>query len=350
MQTRAAGAETASKARLVANLAARQHGVVSRRQLLRLGISEEALDWRLRDGALHLLHPGIYAVGHPAISRHGWWTAAVLAAGPGAVLSHRSAAALWKLIAEARQSQAISSGRRRDRIAEVALGGEPRAVEVTAPRSTRSHSWLHRHCAYLPADEITVEAGIPVTTVSRTLIDLAAVVPPGEFERALREAEFLRLPEQPPLEQLLARYPRRRGRCTVREVLEHLSRLPGGVTRSSFEDRFLLQLHRAGLPAPTTNTVLRLGGHVHQVDCLWAAQRLIVELDGHQAHGTRTAFESDRARDRRLQAAGWRVIRVTWRQMAEPTALIADLRHLLTRPLPDESVFTPGSTRAHAES
>ncbi|HSS05218.1 MAG TPA: DUF559 domain-containing protein [Solirubrobacterales bacterium] len=176
-----------------------------------------------------------------------------------------------------------------------------------------------------------------MTTVSRTLLDFAAVVTPEEFERAVREAEVLRLPERPPLSELLARHPRRRGARAVRTTLERLSRLPIGVTRSRLEDRFLRFAARAGLPMPETNVILSLGDRKYEADCIWREQRLIIELDGYEAHGTRAAFEGDRERDRRLQAAGWTVARATWRQLDGEAALARDIRTLLDHANGDES-------------
>lgn len=303
----------------IADLAGKQHGVVARWQLRALGVGRHAIAHRIDSGRLHRLHPGVYAVGHRSLSWRGRWMAAVLAGGEGAVLSHRSAAALWGLRAEA-----------------------PRRAEITVPRSTRSSLSLIRHCAKLPPDEMTSVDRIPVTTVSRTLFDLASVVPAWEFERGVREVEFLRLPDRPPLYELLLRYPRRRGARVVRETLERLDRLPDGLTRSPLEDRLLRFAARAELPMPETNVVLRVGDRRYEADCLWRDARLVLELDGHEAHGTRSAFESDRERDRRLQAAGWTVIRATSRQLhSTSAALAADIRTLLRRTRADDSAFEP---------
>lgn len=302
--------------RRIASLAEQQYGVVSREQLLGFGFSRDTITRRIKSGRLHRLHSGVYAVGHRCLPTEGWWMAGVLAGGEGAALSHRSAGALWGLRATV-----------------------PDFIDITAPHSTRSRGALRRHYARLPEDEVTSRHRIPVTTVSRTLFDLAAVVSSQEFERAVREAEFLRLPDRPPLHHLLARYPRRRGARAVRATLGGLARLPGGSTRSPLEDRFLRFAARAHLPMPETNVVLRIGSHTYQADCLWREQRLIVELDGHEAHGTRSAFESDRERDRRLQAAGWTVVRATHRQLSQAGELADDIRRLLRRAPSDESAF-----------
>jgi hypothetical protein len=233
--------------------------------------------------------------------------AAVLYCGHGAVLSHRSAAALWRIRSP--------SGR---------------AIEVTAPVRSGSRGSIHWHHAMLPADEVTTEDGIPVTTPTRTIFDLSVVLSVDAVERAMREAERLRLYDSLSLEDLLARYPRRRGVCAIRECLHRRRELPEGVSREELEARFVIFLDRAGLPRPQANAWLTVRERRFQVDCLWRAQRLIAELDGHATHGTRMAFESDRERDRLLHVAGWRVVRITWRQLhQEPEAISSDLRKLL---------------------
>ncbi|HXS32142.1 MAG TPA: DUF559 domain-containing protein [Solirubrobacterales bacterium] len=201
---------------------------------------------------------------------------------------------------------------------------------MTIARSTGSIRGLRRHRSFLLRDELTVRDGIPVTCVARTLFDIAAGAASWEFERAVREAEFLRLALAPSLEEVYERRRGRRGAKLVRATLENLSRLPGGTSRSGLEDRFLRFVRRAGLPLPETNVLLRFEGTKYEADCVWRGQRVIAELDGHQAHGTRSAFEEDRERDRRLQAQGWRVIRITWRHLNQPESLTRDLRGLLT--------------------
>ena len=159
----------------------------------------------------------------------------------------------------------------------------------------------------------------------RTLLDLAAVLDGRRLERAINEADVLRLTDALSLRDLLVRYPRRAGTPAIAAALA--ARAAGAtVTRSELEERFLDLLERHGLARPRTHTSI----DGIEVDCAWPAQRLIVELDGRAAHGTREAFERDRERDRLLQAAGWRVIRVTWRQVsADPAAVATDLRTLL---------------------
>jgi very-short-patch-repair endonuclease len=298
MQTRASD-------RGIAGLAERQHGVVARWQLLALGLGREQIAGRITRGSLHRLHVGVYAVGYRVVSRKGRWMAAVLVGGDDTVLSHRSAAALWGI--------ATFRG----------------AVEITSPRDTRSRKELRRHVARLPVDEITVRDGIPVTSVHRTLFDFAGISSVDRLEAAMREAEYRRLWDRLSLPALLARHPGHRGNAKLRICLDRLGGT-AGFTRSDLEELFLAALDRFGLPRPHLNARLQVGSEWIEVDCLWREERLIVELDGRAAHETRSAFEIDRDRDRRLQAKGWRVVRVTWRQLHdEPERIAADLRSLL---------------------
>jgi predicted transcriptional regulator of viral defense system len=249
----------------IAAVAEEQHGVVGRAQLVGLGLEPGAIGRRLRAGRLHRLHSGVYAVGHKVLSPEGRWMAAVLACGPQAVLSHRSAAVLWGL---------------RDY-----RGG---AIDVTSPSKTKSRGAIRRHCAALPVDELTVERGIPVTTVPRTIFDLAATAGADTAEQALRQSEYLRLHDALSLPDLLARYPRRRGARAVRQCLARRAETPGR-TRGWLEERFLPFLRRNGLPPPHLNVWLEVGGEWVEVDCLWPGS-VVVELDGFAAHGTRVAF------------------------------------------------------------
>lgn len=292
--------------REVGALAGRQFGVVTRAQLLGLGLGEAAIDSRLAGGRLHRLHRDVYAVGHTVVPRKGRFLAAVLTVGNGAVLSHRSAAELW--------------GVRR---------AGPGRIDVSAPPSTRWPPGLRRRYLQLSDNETTVRDQIPVTTLTRTLFDLAGETSVEGLEAAIREAEYLHSFRVEDLEGLLRRRPGRRGARTIRACLDRLDAGPRGRRRSKLEGRFAAFLAGTTLPRPELNVLLDLGGRVVEADCLWREQRLIVELDGGKAHRTRVAFESDRERDRHIQAAGWRVIRITWRQLENPAALRADLRRLL---------------------
>jgi hypothetical protein len=185
------------------------------------------------------------------------------------------------------------------------------------------------HRAQLPADEVTVERGIPVTTVARTLLDLAAVLDRRRVERAIEEAEVRRLDDPLSLPDLVERYPGRRDTGVIRAILA-ADRIGSTITRSELEERFLALLETYSLPRPELNVPIEARGSWLEVDCVWRRWKLIVELDGHASHRTAAAFERDRARDRGLHAAGWRVLRITWRQLDDEAERIeADLRALL---------------------
>lgn len=287
-------------------MARSQHGVVTRQQLLALGLSGKTIRERRERGLLRPVHRGVYALGGARLVPRGRWMAAVFACGQGTVLSHRSAARLWGLSPY-----------------------EPERVEVSrdAPGRTRRGAILLRQARLLP-DEVEEVDGIPVTCVSRTIFDLAAVVSEREVERAFHEAEVKRLTSRVSLPQLIDRHPRRRGIEAVRSILAR--RAPVGVTENDFEEAFVAFLDAHGLPRGKFNATLALRGRFFKPDCMWSMQRLIVELDGRAVHGTDRAFESDRERDRILLAEGWRSLRVTWRQLRdEPDAIAADLHGLL---------------------
>jgi very-short-patch-repair endonuclease len=261
----------------------------------------------VRAGRLHRLYAGTYAVGHRAIPREGRWVAAVLASGPEAVLSHWSAAALWMIRPNSRS-----------------------VIDVTTPRKGRVWAGIRRHHSPLPADEITVEEGIPVTSVPRTIFDLAAAEPSDVVENLLREQEHRQLWDRLSLLDLIERYPGKRGVRKVRTALERLQEEPEGSKRSKLEERFAPFLRKHRLPPPRFNDWIVLDGHRYQVDCHWPGTGQVVELDGWKAHKTRTAFREDRARDRRLMVAGYTVTHITWNQLDdEPEAVAADLRALL---------------------
>jgi very-short-patch-repair endonuclease len=293
--------------RRITALAERQHGVVSRTQLLEAGFAPGAIVRRMGRGRLHPIHRGVYAVGHRVLTIEGRWMAAVLAGGGGAGLSHWSAAELSEL-------------RRRS----------GRGIHVTCRRRC-ARPGLHMHESELPADELTVIDGIPVTTVARTLLDLAAVMPPHLVQQAAGQAERRLLADSPSLPELLERHRGRRGIAELRRVLAD-SRLGLDLSRSELEDRFIAFVEARGLPRPQVNAAVHLGGRRFEVDCLWRDRRLVVELDSRAFHLDPVAFENDRARDRALIGAGFRTIRITWRQLErEPDALAADLRTTLSR-------------------
>jgi very-short-patch-repair endonuclease len=279
----------------VAALASRRHGLVTRRDLHSLAVGDGSVSWWVRTGRLHRIHRGVYAVGHPVLTQEGRWMAAVLACSDGAVLSHRSAAALWGVGRE---------GRRID--VSVPRGGSgPRAVAVHRPRR-------------LERDETTVLRGIPTTTLPRTLVDLADVLTDRELSRAIHVAEV----EHSLAARTLVAVNGRRGGG-------RLARVAGADrdrTRSDLERRFERLCARHGLPKPRTND--RVAGF--EVDFHWRGERLVAETDGWSFHRTRRAFELDRRRDQTLARAGYRVLRFTHEQVTrEPAEVAATLRAAL---------------------
>jgi very-short-patch-repair endonuclease len=171
--------------------------------------------------------------------------------------------------------------------------------------------------------------GIPVTTTPRTVLDLAAISPQRQVELALNEMEVLGLTDLLSIPDLLERYPGRRGSAVLRELLGEGAETRGAI-KLKLEERFAAVVREYGLPQPRRNADLAVRGRFFNVDCLWADARLIVELDSRAVHGTRSAFEGDRERDRLMLTEGWRVIRITWRQLhEEETSVVADLRRAL---------------------
>jgi very-short-patch-repair endonuclease len=291
----------------VAEVARRQYGVVERTQLLQLGVGEDEIEYRLEIGRLHSIHQEVYSVGHKVVPREGRWLAAVLATGPRTVLSHWSAAALWMIRPNSRS-----------------------LVDVTTPHKSRSWDGIKRHHKALPPDEVTVHEGIPVTSVPRTIFDLAATEDVDVIAAMLRESEHRNLWDCLSLPHLVERYPGRRGVKKVRLALQRITEEPSGRTRSKLEERFAPFLRRHRLPMPHFNDWILLGAKRYQVDCHWPGIGQIVELDGWEGHSTRSAFQEDRERDRRLKVAGYSVIHLTWNQLrAEPAQIAADLRALL---------------------
>jgi predicted transcriptional regulator of viral defense system len=284
----------------VVELAARQSGVVSRGQLTDCGADGSTIRRWIAQGRLHRIHPGVYAVGYPAVGLRGRVTAGLLYAGPGAALSHQTAAWAWELInAEPRRIHA-STGRDRSSIDEVCV---------------------HRVAAL----EVVCHRGFPVTGVPRTLLDLAATMSLNDVQRALAEADHLGVLFPDQVARQLGRG--RAGSARLRRALStHLPELAEAA--SELERRFLLLCERAGIAMPEVNVFIA----GLKVDCLWRAQRVVVELDGHETHDRPAAAERDRHRDLTLRAAGFVVLRYTWQQVVrEPDAVVADLVAALGR-------------------
>ena len=290
--------------RAVSALAGRQHGVIAIAQLLRLGLTKDGIRRRIESGFLHRLWRGVYAVGHLALTPRSRELAAVFACGPSALLSHRSAGRLWGVL----------------------KSSSPR-IEVTAPRGIKSKAGITVRASRVldrDADRAVIDA-IPVTSLARTLVDLAEVLDDARLSDAINEAEILQLFDLTALEAAIARVPGRRGRHGLRRVLAAYRPEPR-LLRNDHERRLLSICRRHGLPEPDTNVVV-LG---REVDLLWPRAGLVVEYDGVATHSTHRAFHADRRRDRALAAAGFHVVRVTWPDISgDGSALAAELRAIL---------------------
>ncbi len=294
----------------IAAVAEQQHGVVTRSQLRELGLHDRAIDDRIVSGYLHPLFRGTFAVGHKSIARQGWMVAAVLACGEGTVLSYGSAAEMLGL-------------------------WEKRlpVMHVVPPDwSGRKIPGIRWHRVRLPfPDELEIRDGIPCTTISRTIVDMAGESGWTQLRKLVEQAAILRQLDVDEIDLVLSRG-RRRGAPRLRVILapwRHTAESRPTV-RSRLEARLLPRLIEEGLPSPRCNVRLRLDGHSLEVDMLWDKQRLAIETDGEETHGTRAAFQRDRWRDQLLVAAGYRTARVTWAQVRdEPNGVVNRIAHML---------------------
>jgi very-short-patch-repair endonuclease len=285
----------------VAALAMRQGGAISRRQLLTCGLSARAVERRLDAGRLVLVHRGVYAVGGAWLGTRGRSFAALLSAGPDAVLSHRWAASMWGLLAEPAED-----------------------VELSVPRSTPHRRLdLVVHGTRFGPGDVRRRDDLPLTSPARTLLDIAGLVDPSELEHAVREARVMRLVT---VAHLRATVREARGRRGVAHLARAVSSDDAAPTRSHLERVMVRLIRRARLPRPLVNQ--RIGAY--EVDLLWPTHRVVVETDGWAAHGHRDAFERDRWRDSELQALGFVVLRFTWRQISdEPDVVVRRLARVL---------------------
>jgi len=288
---------------VVAKLAEGQQGVVSHGQLVGLGVGASAIQRRVRAGRLHRVHLGVYLVGHLARAPHATEMAALLACGEAAVLSHRSAAFVW------------SAGASRPPQVHVTVGGDwsARRPGVVVHRSER-----------LEQTDVEERHGLKLTSAERTILDLAAVLSPAVLEWFIGQAFARRLVSPA---ALAARAEASLGWRGIRKLRAALD-LSGGpsYTRSPSERTLRGALRRSELPAPEVNVI---AGR-YELDFLWRAERLVVEVDGYTYHSDPVAFERDRLRDAELQASGYRVMRVTRRQVRDtPEAVIARIRRAL---------------------
>ena len=290
----------------LAGLAARQHGVVAGFQLAAIGLSPTQVARLVRKGHLHRIHRGVFAVGHPRISREGRWLAAVLACGPGSFLSHGPAGQLLGIV----------------------NGRERFALHVSCDRGHRSRPGIvtHRPRALCPTDT-TVRLGIPVTTATRTVWDLATTFTALQTRRAFEQAEKLGKLDRGRLASLLAAGPNRKGAGTIRRLLAERA-LTLSETRSRLEELLLEICRDHGLPLPAVNVPL-LG---YEVDFLWPAAGFVIEADGadHLAPAQR---ERDNDRDFALARAGYLVRRCGWAELTGRGAIAAEIASILAERL-----------------
>jgi len=282
----------------VLRLAEAQWGVIARWQLEQCGLSAAAISRWATSGRLQRIYPSVYVVGHRVLCTEGRLLAAILYAGPGAALSHVSAASWWDLVPYLPDTVHVSSPHRRRSL-----------------RGVRVHHTKH-------ANRV-MHRGLPVTPVAKTLVDFAAVAPVERIRKAVAEADFLRLLDLDAIDALTG--VGRAGSAKLRRALA-LHRPEYARTATPLEDLFLDLCRRHRIPFPEVN--VKVCGY--KVDGLWRQERVVVEVDGGDGHGTRAQMERDRERDLALRAGGYRVHRYTWRQVkTRHRAIAADLRRAL---------------------
>jgi very-short-patch-repair endonuclease len=282
----------------VCRVAEQQFGVISYRQLRGCGLSQSMISRWAADARIHRYYPGVYTLGHRALTAEGRLVAALLYAGPGAVLSHHTAAWWWSL-----------------------LDREPATVDVSAPgrRGSLPEVTVH-HPRHL---EAVRHRRFPITGVARTLLDSAAGLSVERVRRLLAEADYRRLLDFDAVEAVLGRG--QPGSATLRQAAaRHRPEL--AFTKSELEEAFIALCERGRLPMPLINTTVMR----ELVDAQWPEQRVIVEVDGKQGHGTPAQIERDRARDLKLRTAAYTVLRYSWKQVKrQPAAVISDLAAVL---------------------
>jgi very-short-patch-repair endonuclease len=305
--------------RAIARLAARQDNVVTRDQLFEAGLGRGAIARRLEARTMQWLHRGVYLLGAAPPTPIARARAAVMACGEGAVVSHRSAAELCGLLPESAEGVDVTVVGRNP--------GVHQGVRLHRPRQMARH-------------DVTKVRGIPVTSVARTICDIAATEPQREVEHAYQEGLYRRIVTDRQIAAVIEREPRRKGAPVIRALLDN-----PGMTRSEKERALLRLLKAAQLPRPLTN--VRLHGYL--VDAYWPEHGLVVEFDGWPAHGHRLAFESNRKRDQVLVAHGLRVMRLTGRHLkGEPVAVAARIAMSLNQaPAPHAKPAVP---EQHAEA
>ena len=277
--------------RAIGEIAGRQENLITRDQVLSLGVGRGAIEHRVAIGRWQRLHRCIYLVGSAPPTLSARARAAALALGDGAVVSHRTAAVVWDLLPPAGED-------------------EPHVTVPARNVGRRDGLRIHR-VRRPPEEEVTIRHGIPLTTPARTICDLAATEPLRDVESALAEARIHRLATDRQINAVIQRAPTRPGAPTIRGLLRQED--DSGYTRSKAERLLRDLVSKANLERPLFNEPLL--GYV--VDALWPKERVIVEVDGYAYHAHRAAFERDRRRDQQLIAAGYRVIRITWIQLRD---------------------------------
>jgi len=284
---------------LIAFVAARQHGVIARDQLVALGLGRGAIAHRVKRAALHRVHRGVYLWGHEAPAPYARALAAVLACGAGSVVSHDSAAVLWGI--------------------RPPIEG-PIDVTLAADRVRQDGIRSHRTTTLHPADTRTLR-GIAITSPARTLLDIAPQLAPPDLAAAVERAQVKRLVTKRDIAAAMGRAPRRAGASALRALVDEPA-----FTRSAAERCLLALLRAAKLPLPAFNA--RAEGY--EVDALWRAERVVLEFDSYEFHATRAAFERDRRRDAAHTRARYVVLRTTWRELTgEPCVLVARIAETL---------------------
>lgn len=292
----------------MAERAGRQHGIVSREQLRRLGLGDDSIDYALATGRLHRVFPRAFSVGRAASGASARLQAALLTCGEGSVVSHGSAAAalgLWER--------------------------PPGRIELIAPaQAGRKIDGIRPHFVPRPRGREAIEVdGLACTSPARTIVDLAGFLPESRLRKTIERAAVNRMLSTRAIEAVLSG-PRRRGSRRLRRILGEWGEHDEDVTlRSPLEARLLSLIGGSGLPTPECNARLVLEGRQLEVDFLWPAQRLVLEADGARFHDNPVAQARDAERDRLLRSCGYEVIRLRWSDVERPAASVAKLRRRL---------------------
>jgi very-short-patch-repair endonuclease len=308
-------AERAKNAtRAVAAVAGRQHGTIAHGQLLAAGLSRTTVERWVAEGRLIRLYPGVFAVGHASLTRDGHRMAQVLAAGPDSCLTDRSGASVHGLLVDRRA-----------------------VVDIATPRGgARNRASFVAHRRTLRPDEMTTVRGIPVTTVERTLLDIAATGRPDDLTKALERAEELRLLDLRKLRRQIARSKGQRGVAKLRAAVDALEPEDPRKIRSKLERGVLRLIRQHGLPEPQVNLWL----FEWEVDLHWPELRIVIELDGWQAHRTKAARDRDYDRHLGLARYGYTTHRISWDQYNDDRANVVAALQTILRPRDDRR--TPG--------